>query len=332
MIKKVPNNFFDIIFYKDYNDDGAFPETIRNSFKIKKFYNSLNFEIQKGEKILIISTSSIFSFVVCLTSKLKGGVVYLSPLAQLHPFLDTDNPFEFGDKFENKGWVLNNEKGRRLSGKRTFKSIFRFFYRKLWKNIFVRLMFWISDGVLVLSNYEGTLVKKINHKIDLFRLDQWYYIPYKREGIKLDLPKNKINLLYWGRVDFYYKGLDVLIKNLHKLPNINLYISGGDYRNGMQKIKDFQNKENLTNLIYIKETISYKALQDFEYMILASRWEAFFRAPLDAIANDLKVLCRSSLNFDFYLRKKDILFNNDQDLIKILTKLNNEYNQLNYKE
>lgn len=325
-IETVPNNYFDIVFYKQYNHNGAFPQMIRDSFNIKEYSNSVFFPVRKEDKCLLISTSSFFTFFSCLILKLKGIEVTLAPLGQLHTFLDEDNPFEFGDSFKNKGWELKENSSRRLNGKKSFKTYIRKLYRKIWKFFFVKLMFKISNKVLVLSNHEAGLVCSLNKRINLVRLNAWNYKPYKKEGIILNLDKSKVNLIYWGRVDIYYKGLDILIEAVKDLNNTILYISGGDYRGGKEKIDFFIKQNNVKNIIIEEEVISYKNLKDFDYMILPSRWEGFFRAPLDAKANNLKVICRESLNYDFYVTGKDILFSNDLDLKNVLNRINKEKN------
>jgi hypothetical protein len=321
-MKKVPNNFFSVILYKDYHRDGAFPQVIRQTFKVKNVHTSLKEHFSISDNCLIFGTSSFFSFFMLIRAKLKNAKVYIAPLGQLDPFLDIDNPFDFGDQFNKDGWSLSTKKGRRFDGKSSVWSLFRLLYRKIWRNIFVRLMLYFSDGVLVLSNYEGSLVKKLNPNIDLLRIEQWFYKPYSRKGIQIELPNNKLNLIYWGRVDFYYKGLDILLNSLHNLPNVNLYISGQDYRNGLEKVNKIIKSNKLKNVIFVKETICFSALKNFDFMVLPSRWEGFFRAPLDAKANGLKVLCRKSLNYDFYAVDDDILFEDDLELIKILSKYN----------
>lgn len=321
-MQTVTNNYFDVIFYKEYNHDGAFPKMIRETFTIKRHEENVFFSVDAKEKCLLMGTSSLFTFFSCLILKCKGVNVTIAPLGQLHPFLDNDNPFEFGDEFSSKDWKLKTKNARRLDGKKSLKSTIRKIYRQVWKKVFVKLMFLICNHVLVVSKYEASIVKKNHKNSSVLRLDKWHYIPYQKEGLMINLDTSYINLIYWGRLDVYYKGLNTLMFAMSKLNNTRLYCSGGDYRGGKDKLLQMIDIYNLNNVFIIDEIVSYKCLQDFDYMVLPSRWEGYFRAPHDAKANNLKVIYRDATNYDFFKEKEDIEFSTDEELIEIL--LNNE--------
>ena len=320
-IKNLPTNYFDVIFYKEYNHKGAFPVMIRNTFQIRTHSESVFHKVKSKDKCLLMSTSSLFTFFSCLFLRIKGNNITIVPLGQLHSFLDNDNPFEFGDEFGFQGWELKPKSSRRLNGKKSFKTFLRKNYRWLWKKVFVKLMLLMADNVLVLSNYEVKEVRKIHSNVNLVRLAKWFYNPYKKDGIQLELDENKLNLIYWGRIDVYYKGLDILVKAMKDLNKTVLYVSGGDYRGGMGELRELIKTEGLNNIIIEEEIISYKNLTDFDFMVLPSRWEGYFRAPHDAKANNLNVICRDVTNYDFFLTDKDIEFSTDHDLINLLKKI-----------
>ncbi len=320
-IKFLSASYFDVVFYKEYTHSGGFPEMIRNTFKIKYHSDKIFLKIPSNYKSLLIGSSSLFSFFSCLILKFRGINVTIAPIGQLHSFLDFDNPFEFGDEFSRQGWNLKSENSRRLNGRKSIKSLFRFIYRKIWKQLFVKIMFYLADNVLVISDYEANEVRKLSSNINLVRLNKWFYKPYDKDGIMINVDKNKLNLIYWGRVDIYYKGLDILINSMKKLNNSILYISGGDYRGGKNKLRELIKLNNLKNIVIEEKIISSKNLKDFDYMVLPSRWEGYFRAPHDAKFNDLKVIYRDSTNFDFFSSENDIEFSEDEELINILKAL-----------
>lgn len=319
---KIRSDYFDVIFYKDYDAKGGFPELIRKTFKVK--HNSLTpfLKSVKNTRCLLVGSSSLRTFFNCIILFLKGAKVTIAPLGQLHEFLDNDNPFEFKDKFSEKGWELNNSKTRRQNGSKNIKTQVRFILRKIWKLIFIRIMIYLSDSFLVLSDYEKQMVFKISSKTKIITLEDWYYEPYKKIGKFLNLETNKINLIYWGRIDYYYKGLDFLVNVIGEFPNLNLYLSGGDYRGGLNKIEEVISKKQVSNIIIEKDIVSFENLKKFDFMILPSRWEGFYRAPMDAKYYNLNVITRDACNFDLYKTEKDIIFSSDDELYDILKKIN----------
>lgn len=114
---------------------------------------------------------------------------------------------------------------------------------------------------------------------------------------------NLPNLVFWSRIEWYYKGLDRLLNGVRvvrdrlgsdKTP-FRLFLIGPDYRGGALKASEFIKKHGLESSVYVLPPGSYKTgskvpLRDADGLVLLSRWDTgmprclreaiFFQVPV----------------------------------------------------
>ena len=205
---------------------------------------------------------------------------------------------------------------------RNNKWAFRVIYRRLWRRVFVKTIFRSISGVLVLSNNEANEVKIIHPSIVLSSLTDWSYEPYSKQGEKLSLQESSLNLLYFGRIDPYYKGLYELLEVMSSIPRTRLYLSGSDYRGGISKlisrIKMLKLEERVE---FISKDMDSSMFEEFDYTVLPSYWEGYYRACADVKANKGRLIIRDLSNGDFFLEEGDHIFSTKEDLFNVLSSI-----------
>lgn len=321
LIKKVESKCIDYVVYEDYFADGGFPCLIRETFPKHVGYNNLDI-LPKGSNILVAGSSNWKNFFFVLKSHFhrKDLNIFLAPLGQLSEFLDYDNPFEFGDKVLDASWKLSKQGKRRREKGKSFT--FRFLYRRLWRLVIVRFLLRISSGAYILSKHEAGEVRKLCGSTRLYAISDWAYKPYDKRGQKLELPESKLNLLYFGRIDPFYKGLYELIDVMTHTSNTKLYLSGGDYRGGVLKLRNYIRKAGLGDRVeFISKDMDSIMFARFNYTILPSYWEGYYRACADVKYNGGKLIIRDLSNGDFFVDEHDFIFRSKANLIEILSAL-----------
>ena len=320
-INRVSSTYFDYLIYEDYFKEGGFPNLLRNTFDRPADLKNIK-SLPNNSTVLVAGSSNWRNFLFILRCRvLRRDVnIYLAPLGQLSEFLDYDNPFEFGDKFVDSNWKLSTSGIRRKE--RNNKWTFRVIYRRLWRRLFVNAILRNISGALVLSNNEANEVRKIHPSVVLISLANWSYEPYSRQGEKLILQNSSLNLLYFGRIDPYYKGLYELLEVMTLIPRTRLYLSGGDYRGGVSKlisrIKMLKLEERVE---FISRDMDSSMFEEFDYTILPSYWEGYYRACADVKANNGRLIIRDLSNGDFFLTEGDLIFSTKEDLFDILSSI-----------
>ena len=317
-INKVSSAYFDYLIYEDYFKEGGFPNLLRNTFDNPADRKCIK-RLSVNSTVLVAGSSNWGNFLFILKCRIlrRDISIYLAPLGQLSEFLDYDNPFEFGDKFEGSKWNLSTSGIRRKELKN--KWTFRVIYRRLWRGVFVKAILLNISGVLVLSNNEANEVRKIHPSTVLSSLTDWSYKPYSKQGEKLSLPEKSVNLLYFGRIDPYYKGLYELLEVMTLIPRTRLYLSGGDYRGGVSKLNSRIRMLKLEERVeFISRNMDSSMFAAFDYTILPSYWEGYYRACADVKANNGNLIIRDSSNGDFFIEKGDYIFRTREDLQVLL--------------
>ena len=151
-----------------------------------------------------------------------------------------------------------------------------------------------------------------------------------KSNLKLNWDKNKINLLFVGRLD-RQKGLDLLLDvyNKIKLKNLHLYVIGtGILDNNLP-----QSTEHVTYLGWVNNKDIDAYYQACDAVIMPSRWEGFGLVAVEAMRNSKPVivssagalpeLIKNNINgYVFNLKDKfslrDILIKLDRDKLKII--------------
>ena len=133
---------------------------------------------------------------------------------------------------------------------------------------------------------------------------------------KFGLDKNVTKLLFWGRLDWHYKGIDRLLKAIKEIKNSNkynykpfkLFIIGPDYNNTLSKLNFFVQKNKLEDVIIFVNQNMYKRgsidpLRDADVNILLSRWDYFPRTLRESCFFGVPMLVSEETNFGDLIRK-----------------------------
>jgi glycosyltransferase involved in cell wall biosynthesis len=101
--------------------------------------------------------------------------------------------------------------------------------------------------------------------------------------------------LYYGRLDVYHKGLDLLIEAYSIVkPNYDLLIVGPDFKDGKQELSALIKKLDLAGNVFLISSQPTEVLRELlrtcDYFVHPSRWESFGRSVVEAVAGGVPVL------------------------------------------
>jgi len=110
--------------------------------------------------------------------------------------------------------------------------------------------------------------------------------------------KDKVVLLFLGRIDIHQKGLDHLIAALALVhqdhPNIHLVVAGPDEMGGLQKLEKLLVANHLNHAVTFAGLVTGDAktslLQDCDAFVMSSRYEGASIALLEALHFSLPIL------------------------------------------
>ena len=188
-----------------------------------------------------------------------------------------------------------------------------------------------TDKIINISNYEQN--KAIEYGFNRNKMVMIYNGVADRKNtgsMKITMDKNKINLLFVGRLD-RQKGLDVFLQTYEKYDflNIHLYVIGRSVLDNTVP----QNTSKTTYLGWVDNKDIDAYYQACDAVIMPSRWEGFGLVAIEAMRNAKAVivsnagalpeLIQNDVNgYVFNLKEefslKDILFNLDKDKLKII--------------
>ena len=208
--------------------------------------------------------------------------------------------------------------------------IFKKIYLFCFGNFFINK----SKGIIVNSNYELTFTKKYKVKKKII------YEPFfddQKEKINLtddfEFDKSKVNIVYWGRLDYEMKGLDRLIEFAKKIfkeknyNNIKIHLMGPNYNFGLERIEMEIKKNNLSDIIEIhpKEiwSKSNQPLKKADYSILLGKWDGSPRSLRESINYTVPIIISEETNFEDLVKSTNcgiVLKQNNTEEINIFIK------------
>ncbi len=174
-------------------------------------------------------------------------------------------------KFKNSIALLQNYFGINLLKKFLFVGIIPYLYELKMLSKYPYIIF--SSEYL-----KNTVIKKIKKRISNS------VISYGFDPALMKVHNNEKNyILYLGRIEFYQKGLDVLIETAKELTGKNFIIAG----NGKDEKKLIKKIKNIPNVNFIgrvdgKKKI--KLLQNSKFVVMPSRYESFGIVAIEAAA------------------------------------------------
>lgn len=198
---------------------------------------------------------------------------------------------------------------------------------KYKKNIYAfveKILSIPTDKIINISNYEQNQAIKYGlNKNKMVMIYNGVEDKVNKSDIKLNWDKNKINLLFVGRLD-RQKGLDLFLDvyNKMKLENIHLYVIGTSVLdNNLPK-----NTETVTYLGWVDNKDIDAYYQACDAVVMPSRWEGFGLVVVEAMRNSKPVIV-SNVGALPELIKENINgyvfnLNNKKSLKDILLKIN----------
>ena len=155
--------------------------------------------------------------------------------------------------------------------------------------IFIEKILSIStDKIINISNYEQN--KAIEYGFNKNKMIMIYNgVEDKKDigSMKITMDKNKINLLFVGRLD-RQKGLDIFLKTYEKyeFPNIHLYVIGRSVLDNT--VPKNTNKTTYLGWVDSKDIDAY--YQACDAVVMPSRWEGFGLVAIEAMRNSKPVI------------------------------------------
>lgn len=213
---------------------------------------------------------------------------------------------------------LESKKRNRQSLKQRFLIKINPYLKWLYIKSIGRVLVANSDLIAVFSENEKEQFKKHFIRSDDDFVTLFYGINEVSSGLddeffynSKDERSDKIfNYVYWGRMDWYYKGLDRLLNGVIKVRDdlgeaavpFRIYLIGPDYRGGAETVKSYIEKNNLARFVHLLLPSDYKAgskapLRDADASICLSRWDGFPRTLRESTLLDVPVLVSKETNF-----------------------------------
>lgn len=162
---------------------------------------------------------------------------------------------------------------------------------KYKKNIYAlveRILSMPTDKIINISNYEQNQAIKYGlNKNKMIMIYNGVEDKVNKSNLKLNWDKNKINLLFVGRLD-KQKGLDLFLDvyDKMKLENIHLYVIGTSVLDNNLP----QNTKYVTYLGWVDSKDIDEYYQACDAVIMPSRWEGFGLVAIEAMRNSKPVI------------------------------------------
>ncbi len=124
-------------------------------------------------------------------------------------------------------------------------------------------------------------------------------------------------ITYWGRIDYYVKGIDrifeaviYLREEIQKI-GFEIFLIGPDYNNGYELVKTEIKKYDLGKIIHLLTPDDYipgdkQPLIDSDVSIYLSKWDGFPRTLRESVNYKIPLLVSEETNFSDLVRKYNI--------------------------
>lgn len=247
------------------------------------------------------------------------------------------SPYILKNKLFKKNIVYkNNENSVFKEEKINFLNQFISIIRKyIYFNTFGNFLILFSQAIWVSSEFEKNQIIKLNPKA---RNKKYIYYSFgintnldRKKNYKYDLFRDNINIVFWGRLDYFNKGLDRVLNALEidKSYFINnkiiFHMYGPSYNDGRNILISEVNRRNLNQIFNIPnqseiESIDFGGFYWADGTIFLTRWEAHPRVVRESIFYKVPILlsqesnfCDNHLNYIKEIRGKDVLFPDDPE-------------------
>ena len=130
---------------------------------------------------------------------------------------------------------------------------------------------------------------------------------------KTTFSDDEIKIVYIGRLDFYHKGIDLMLEAIRQKKdyfienNCKLYIYGPDYTNERKVVKKLIEDNNVQDIVTISDAVlgteKEKALLNADIFIQTSRFEGMPLGILEALSYGVPCLITEGTNVGNYVKK-----------------------------
>jgi glycosyltransferase involved in cell wall biosynthesis len=291
---------------------------------------------------VFITFSSLINVRLAKALRARDLRYTVLPAWQVHDFLDWDRPFArnavptIQASEKNTKQFKSARAGGVAEGRTTFRGFFRSIKRNLFRRTLGRTFLQNAAGIHVFSAFERQKITALlNLKYPTF-LDITFGTDVEGRKIGEDrYPDNvKKNIVFWGRADYFYKGLDTVLDAiaLAKQKGIaapfTLWICGPDYNGGYSKLRAHVERRQIHEHVQILGPDKYTPgtiglLKYADFSILASRWDGFARALRESSALGVAFITNRQSHFDEIVAtfRNGLLFDDVNELATILADL-----------
>lgn len=161
-------------------------------------------------------------------------------------------------------------------------------YKKYIYALVERILSIPTDKIINISNYEQNQAIKYGlNKNKMIMIYNGVEDKVNKSNLKLNWDRNKINLLFVGRLD-RQKGLDLFLDvyNKMELDNVHLYVIGTSVLDSSLP----QNTEYVTYLGWVDNKDIDVYYQACDAVIMPSRWEGFGLVAIEAMRNSKPII------------------------------------------
>ncbi|MDQ6722737.1 MAG: glycosyltransferase [Thermoproteota archaeon] len=308
-----------------------------SSLNILVYKNPISFifilirNISKVDKVILFGYFSLNTVISATFCFFLGISFIIVPFAQITE-----------EVFSNKIFVSNPDiSDNNYSKFKTFilidslKQILSPVLKKIFHFLFKKIIIGKSDFVGVFSNFEKSQIEKLtgftNIKFVNYKwgIENLAVLSTKTEFYKKIFlnKKNCLNFIYWGRLDYHFKGIDLMINAVYNLLKSGktlpfaIYLMGPDYNNNLAKIKSEIHEKGLQDYIIICTKEQYQSsdkvpLKEADLSIYLSRWDGFPRTLRESVNFGVPVLVTKETHF------ADVVQNNELGIVIDLTDIN----------
>lgn len=262
--------------------------------------NKINIIHIKG----LISLWHLYYFTIIRILKIN---YIISPFSQL-------NKYNLKYKLFYENPDVNKLTKLKYNFKHYILSKFGPLFKRMLLNIFIRYFILKSETLICFSRYEQKNALKYKDNTDIIQEPSFIKILKKKKNkVQNNIYNNKnINIIYWGRIDFYLKGIDRIIKLAEKIKlfdstnKILFYLAGPDYNGGLKEANLEIKKRKLDNKVFIlkkKYWKNIKYLTNADYSILLSRWDGYPRSLRESLYYKIPIIVSEETNFNDIVKK-----------------------------
>lgn len=264
----------------------------------------LNKVLSEGSKTPVISVGffMIETIIASIISRLNTVEFILWPIAQAMKVSMTGKVFSYYPGLES----LDNKKNQNFLYRLKYdlsKRLSRL-YKQLYKLTFGNMIDKNTTYVGCLSKQEYKEYKELFPRTNTVAINMKWGMDivekkHSNENFYESIDENKtINIIYWGRLEWHYKGLDRIIegaraaKSIINTSKINIpfkiYFCGPDYNQGRNKLENEIIKKKVSDIVKIIEKEDYETgtndpLFYADASILLPRWDGLPRTLRESL-------------------------------------------------